>query len=125
VAALASIFGVLLIILGGGFYYATEMRSPTALIPAFFGIVLVFLGILASRAKLRMHAMHGAAIVGLLGFAIPLVRLVMGHVRGIEASSAAVAEQICMSVLCGVFLALCVKSFIDARRRRQQSGPEA
>jgi len=122
VAPLAITFGLLLGILGAGFYYATGMEHITALIPAFFGIALLILGILAISPNRRMHAMHGAALVGLVGLIIPAYRVVSGLVRDTDMKPSAVAEQVAMASLCGVFLVLCVKSFIDARRRRRQQG---
>jgi hypothetical protein len=53
------------------------MVSWTALIPAFFGLPLVILGVLALQEGWRKHAMHAAVVVGLIGFlggAFSLVR---------------------------------------------------
>jgi hypothetical protein len=122
VALLAIAFGLFLGILGAGFYYATDMVSITALIPAFFGAALVVLGILGLGTKWRMHAMHLAALVGLSGLGIPAYRLIKGFASGSDMSTMAVIEQIAMAALCGVFLVLCIKSFIAARRRRRQQG---
>ncbi len=121
-AQLAITFGLLLGILGTGFFYWTGMvwEHITALIPAFFGLVLVVLGLLALGPKIRMHAMHGAAVLGLAGLAIPTYRVVRGFADGKEMKPAILTEHILMAVLCGVFLILCIKSFIDARRRRRQ-----
>jgi hypothetical protein len=120
VAPLAIAFGLLLGILGAGFYYGTGMVSVTALIPAFFGAALVLLGLLALGLRFRMHAMHLAALVGLVGTAIPAYRVIRGYATGAEMKLPAVAEQIAMAVICAVFLVLCVHSFISARRRRRQ-----
>ena len=112
--------GVALIILGLGSYFGTGTASITALIPAFFGIVLALLGALAFNESRRKMAMHIAVVVGLLGFA--------GSVRGltkigavlsgeaVERPTAVIAQSI-MAVLTGTFVVLCVKSFIDARRK--------
>jgi hypothetical protein len=110
--------GVLLILIGIiGYVYGltNNSASVTALIPAFFGIVLVIIGFLAkSKENLRKHLMHGAVLIGLLGFILPLGRL-LSKISSITLS-AAVISQIAMSLICLVFLILCVKSFIDARR---------
>ncbi len=119
---IAITFGLLLGILGAGFYYATGMTSVTALIPAFFGLALLILGLLALGVKFRMHAMHGAALLGLVGLIFPAYRVISGYASGKEMNTAAATEQILMAVLCGAFLIMCVKSFIDARRRRRQQG---
>src|SRR5215467_9296051 len=61
-------FGLVLAALGVGGYVATGRTSLTALIPLAFGLVLVVCGALARREALRKHAMHAAAVLGLLGF---------------------------------------------------------
>ncbi|MGC2235087.1 MAG: hypothetical protein WA584_02925 [Pyrinomonadaceae bacterium] len=110
--------GLLLILVGIiGYVYGLTNNSAsiTALIPAFFGIVLIILGFLAkSKENLRKHLMHGAVLIGLLGFILPLGRL-LSKISSITLS-AAVISQIAMALICLVFVILCVKSFIDARR---------
>lgn len=117
--ALTAIYcGVLLIAVGViGYLYGMSVghASPTALIPAAFGLLLAVLGFIA-RAKddLRKHIMHVAVIIGLIGFVIPAGRLLM-NLSSI-AMTAAVLSQLAMAVICLVFVILSVKSFIDARR---------
>lgn len=110
--------GFLLILIGIiGYVYGltNNAASVTALIPAFFGIVLVILGFLAkSKENLRKHLMHGAVLIGLLGFILPAGRLFSK--LGSITLSAAFVSQIAMALVCLVFVILCVKSFIDARR---------
>jgi hypothetical protein len=121
--SLAIGFGALLTVLGVGFYFASETRSPTALIPLAFGVPLMVLGVIGRQGdKARKHAMHVAAAISLLGTlgglgmaARALPKLFAGE--PLE-RPAAVTEQALMGVLCAAFLALCIKSFIDARRSR-------
>ena len=47
------VYGVVLIVLGLGGYFASDMVSPTALIPAAFGILLVIFGAMARDDKRR------------------------------------------------------------------------
>jgi hypothetical protein len=111
--------GVALILLGLIGYSATGAASVTALIPAFFGVVLGALGWLSRDDKRRKLVMHIAVVVGLLGFAgsVSGIPKLMRMVGGAEiARPAAAISQSIMAVLTGVFVALCVKSFIDARR---------
>jgi hypothetical protein len=108
--------GVLLILLGAGGYAATQ--AGTALIPAGFGLALLLLGLLARQEKLRKHAMHTAVLVGLVGFGGAAFMAVKALASGEVERPVAVAAQGVMAVICGVFVGLCVKSFIDARRRR-------
>lgn len=125
----AIIFGGLLILLGlGGFAYAyTFTLQPgepvgkvfTALIPAAIGQILVILGVLARlKENLRKHLMHVAVIIGLLGFVatISSVAKIPSLFDGTAARPLATVSQFITAILCGVFVALCVKSFIDARR---------
>jgi len=112
----------LLGILGAVFYYVSERVSPTPLIPTFFGIALILLGLLAMSVKWRMHAMHGAALLGLVGLIAPAVMAVREYGKGPEMSGKKVAEMGLMAGLCGIFVILCIKSFIAARRLRRQQG---
>lgn len=116
----AIIFGILLDILGIAGYVGTGAKAPTALIPAVFGTVILFFGVVAARnPSFRKHAMHGAAAIAALGAfgggmrAFPnlprVCQLGQGHLI-------AFWMQMAMFALCLVFLGLCVKSFIDARR---------
>jgi hypothetical protein len=118
------IFGVLLTGLGLWGRFGTEagQGSWTSLIPAFVGVPLALLGLLALKESFLKHAMHGAAMVGLLGFlggVGDLVRRLMKS-GGIEGPSG--LSAVSMTVLCGVFVALCVNSFIQVRRRRARQG---
>lgn len=111
--------GTLLVLIGILGYIngvMTNHASVTALIPAFFGIVLILLGVFARmREGLRKHLMHAAVIVALLGFLATAGRLVskMSELT----YSAAVVSQVSMALVCLLFVILAVKSFIDARRR--------
>ena len=114
------ICGTLLTLIGAvGYIYGltTEKASVTALIPAFFGVVLFILGLLANaKENLRKHLMHAAIVVALLGFIMPVGRLVSK--LGDLTMSAAVVSQIAMSAVCLVFVILAVKSLVVARRDR-------
>jgi hypothetical protein len=114
-ASTTILFGILLTLLGV-VGYALTLTSMTALIPALFGLLLVILGFLARSESIRKHAMHAAAavaLVGCIGALIPLLRTPSGLRPTI-----AVFSQIAMVVLTAVFVALCVRSFRAARRRR-------
>lgn len=112
------ITGVLLILVGiVGYIYGmmNGSASLTAFIPAVFGLIIAILGFFAlSKENLRKHLMHAAVTIGLLGFILSAGRLVLK--LSTITMSAAVISQIAMAVICLVFVLLCVKSFIDARR---------
>jgi hypothetical protein len=114
-------FGIVLIVLGFGGYFGSDRVSLTALIPAVFGLLLVIFGALARDEKRRKMAMHIAVTVGLLGFLgtvsglFQLPTLLSGGV--VERPGAVISKSI-MAVLMAIYVGMCVKSFIDARRRR-------
>jgi hypothetical protein len=114
-------FGVVLILLGAWGFIGTGSAHPTALIPAYFGAVIALAGALAitENAKRRMLWMHIAVTVGLLGFIGAAVQAIREYVAAQGAPLAhpeAVEAQAVMAVICLVFVGLCVRSFIAARR---------
>ena len=116
------IVGALLIVIGLVGYFGTETESMTALIPAGFGIALGLLGLLARAESRRKHAMHAAAVLGIIGFlgsarGLTLLPQLLGD--GDVERPLAVWAQYTMAVLCLLFVALCVRSFIAARKARQ------
>ena len=114
-------FGVVLIILGLAGYFGSGMVSLTALIPAAFGLLLLIFGAMAKDEKRRKMAMHIAVLVGLLGFlgTVPGLLKLGALLSGSEvARPMAVVAQSIMAVLMAIYVAMCVKSFIDARRSR-------
>lgn len=114
-------FGVILIVLGIAGYFGTGMVSLTALIPAAFGLVLLVLGVVARDPAKRKHAMHFAAMIGVLGFlgsARGLVKL--GAImtgQPVERQNAVIAQAV-MAILMLIFTAMCIRSFVQARRGR-------
>lgn len=112
-------FGILLNFLGLGAYVTTGMESVTALIPCVPGILIGICGLIGQKESRLKHAMHGAAIFGLLGFLAPLGRLVPLLIKGEFTLTPATGSMIMMLVICGIFVGLCVKSFIDVRKARQ------
>ena len=117
----AIICGILLVLIGIVGYVNGQSAghgSPTALIPAAFGIVLAALG-LASQAKesLRKHLMHAALVVALLGFIATAGRL-LSRMSELTASPA-VISQAAMAIICLAFVVLGIRSFAAARRNRE------
>lgn len=93
--------------------------SPTALIPAALGALLAGAGAVGLRGgDVRRHAMHAAAGVSLLGVLGSLGQLVARPAAGSEAAGIARTAGVLNLVLCGLFLALAVRSFARARRTR-------
>lgn len=119
-AKIAIVFGVLMTVLGLWLYFDSESRSPTALIPAGFGVPLIVLGAIAAGGsdRTRMHTMHGAAMIGVLAALLSLGRLGMVLARG-GAWNLALTGMVLLGALSVTFVALCVQSFIAARRARK------
>ena len=102
-------------IVGYAYGFFAGKASITALIPAFFGIVMLLLGHFASaREALSKHLMHAAVLVALIGFILPAGRLI--SMLGSLTLNAAVLSQLSMSVVCLIFVVLAVRSFINARK---------
>jgi hypothetical protein len=121
-AKLTILFGVILIAIGSWGFFATGAMHPTALIPTYFGLVLGWAGTLAlAQPEKRMVWMHIAVTAGLLGFlgagAMVIVELVKAHGAPL-AHPAAVEAQTAMAATCLIFVVICVRSFIAARRDR-------
>jgi len=111
------LFGLILIVLGVASYTMTGRTSLTAMIPAFFGAVLVICALVARKESARKHAMHAAVAVGLLGALAALARGVPAALAG-DAARPAVMSQLAMGVLLLIYVALGVQSFIAARKAR-------
>jgi glucose uptake protein GlcU len=129
-ARAAILFGALLIVLGLVGYLAPdklgevgpEGTSPTALIPAGIGAILVLCGLIVEfKPATRKHVMHLAALVGLLGAigaVMPLRR------SNMDFSKASAVSGLLMLLLCGLFVVLCVRSFVLARIARAEGLPD-
>jgi hypothetical protein len=143
------IAAILLIVVGVVGYAGQDVdpvkgKSWTALIPAIVGGVLAVSGLLAFKPGLRKHAMHLAAVVGLLGFVggfMPLqnqakkirtaaeeegnpISTTEAFSRVDPTKKSAVSGEL-MSLICLVFVVLCVNSFIQARKARQSANSPA
>lgn len=124
-AKLTLVFAVLLVALGLAGYVGTGSIHPTALIPAWIGLVLGLGGFLAispieGRRKLFMHINVTVALLGFIGSAVEAVR---GYVHATGAGMApdkiALASKVTLAGLLLIYVVLCVRSFIAARRLRK------
>ena len=97
---------------------APKEVSPTALIPAGIGALLVLCAVVVIfKEPLRKHMMHLAAMLGVIGFLggfMPIMRA-----GTFDWNKSSVKNGVYLSVVCLVFVIMCVKSFIDARKARQ------
>ena len=121
-AKVTLVFAVLLIALGVAGFLGTGSTHYTALIPAWIGLALGIGGWLAispdeRRRKLFMHI---NVTIGLLGFLGAAVEATRGYVHaaseGLAPDMIALASKVTMSGLMLIYMLLCVRSFIAARR---------
>lgn len=122
-AKLTIAIGFVLVLLGAVGFVATGGTHLTALIPCAFGTVLGIAGVLAlsNDPKQRMLWMHVAVTVALLGFLGSFSRAIDEYIQAHGeplAHPVAVEYQAAMAAICLVFVILCVRSFIAARRAR-------
>ncbi len=118
--AINIIFGSILIALGIGSFVVSGAESPTALIPAYVGVVLIVCGLLARLGKvMRMIFAHLAVLIGLLGGIGGLAMSIPKLAAGAElVRPLAVYMQLAMGIVLLIYTVFCVRSFIAARRAR-------
>lgn len=124
-AKVTLIFAVLLVALGLAGYLGTGSAHPTALIPFWWGIALGICGFLAisPSERRRKIIMHIAVTIGLVGFIGAVVVAIQGvvhaHAQGLAPDHIALASKSAMALLLFIYVNLCVRSFVVARRARQ------
>jgi len=113
-AKLTMVFGAVLVALGlAAVHYGGKGHS------AMLGGVLIVCGVLANseNPKRRMLWMHIAVTLGLIGALFPGITGLMAlHKPGQNAME--VDLRLATAAVCLVFVGLCVRSFIAARRNR-------
>lgn len=120
-AKVTLLFALLMVALGLVGYLGSGHQYPTALIPFWWGLALAIFGILAispkeSRRKLFMHI---NVTIGLLGFIGGLVVGIQGWGKPTPGAYIISAEtsKLTMAALMLIYVLLCVRSFINARRQ--------
>jgi hypothetical protein len=103
------------------FWFLMGRADMAALHPAGLGVLILIAGTLANNedAKRRMLWMHIAVTLGLIGLLITGIRAMLELVHGTSGvRPLAFQERAIVAVICLIFVALCVRSFIFARRSR-------
>lgn len=118
---LTVVFGLLLVMLG--VMSGQQAGQIHGYIPAFFGAAFVILGAVGHLVEgARRHVMHVAAAIALLGFfgtIDGLIGMIRWGLGGDAPMVPAMARaKAIMSVLSLIYEAMCVRSFIMARRAR-------
>ena len=99
-------------------YFGSGMESWTALIPSLFGLPILAASMIARLPEKLKLGMHIASVFGLLGLIAPLGRIIPSMTKGTFTFNLAGFALLSMAVICGTFLFLCVKYFIDVRRSK-------
>jgi uncharacterized membrane protein len=116
-----TIFCGVVLILVGAIGYGYNQTSWTALIPSIFGLLFLVLGLIATRGEnVRKHAMHLTVVIALIGFVLPVARLVprLGSIT----FGPAVIAQLVFALVCLMLLLAGINSFVTARRNRVVAG---
>ena len=121
-AKVTLVFEILLVALGIGGYVYTGSVHPTALIPMWFGLALGLFGFLAisrneRRRKVFMHINVTIGLLGMIGAAVEALRSYgAARAAGIDQNTIALTSKLTMAGLLLIYVNLCVRSFIAARR---------
>lgn len=115
--------GFILIILGVVAWLGSGTSSWTALIPSILGVILAICGAIGlRRQKLGIHLALVIALVGIAGTLMNVMKL--GDVfAGTAERPLAVIVSTITFVLLIVYIVLGVRSFITARRWKEQAAP--
>jgi hypothetical protein len=114
-------YGVVMLVLGFWGYGSSANASWRILIPAFFGALALTCAGFSLMAKHRKLAMHAAVLVGLIAILAPLsggilsIPALMRKEEGVDAGP--VIALSATSLLSVVYLVLCVRSFLAARKK--------
>jgi low temperature requirement protein LtrA len=119
------IMGLILIASGLGFYFSSESKSATALIPSFVGAPLAIMGalLLFITSNARKHIAHTAALLATLGTLAGLGMGIPGMIKILSGAEnarplAAYASSV-LGICCLVVLIASIKSFRAARKARE------
>jgi hypothetical protein len=116
-------FAVVFIALGLIGFIGTGSQYPTALIPAVLGLLLGIFGALslspdAGRRKLFMHINVTLGLLGFLGTIMGLMQWFQMLGGAVVKNPPATESKAAMAFLCLIYVILCVRSFIAARKAR-------
>jgi hypothetical protein len=116
-------FAVVFIALGIFGFVATGSTHYTALIPAILGVLLGIFGFLAmspdaGRRKLFMHINVTLGLLGFLGTLMGLIEWFKMLGGANVKNPPATESKAAMALLCVIYVAFCVRSFIAARKAR-------
>ena len=111
------IYGIFLILWGIGVSYLSDSNSITSYIPSIFGLPILLFAILTllipSKKKLLMHIVVTFGLIIFLG-GLDFFRSLGNPFENVWADS----SKLMMMITGFIFILLCVKSFIFARKNK-------
>lgn len=117
----ALLLGISLVILA----ITQKIGSPSIFIPAVVGVPLLLLGFLTqqlpSKRKLLMHIAVTVGLLGALASIVPIILQISKLAKGESLDPLRAGSVFSMAILCGLYVLLCVQSFINARKNREAS----
>jgi hypothetical protein len=121
-AKLTIAIGILIAAVSVAFYFAITPHETAALHPAGIGMLLILCGALANteNPKRRMLWMHIAVTLGLISLLTTGVRAIISLAKGtaMTISPGGFEERVTIALISLIYVILCVRSFIEARRGR-------
>jgi hypothetical protein len=117
-AKVTLVFAVLLIVLGLVGFFGTGSEHFTALTPTWVGVALGVFGVLAisPNERRRKLFMHISVTIGLVGFLGTFVEIFRSLTSSKEMDGTALLAKTTMAWLLLIYVILCVRSFVAARR---------
>jgi hypothetical protein len=113
------LLGISLVILA----ITQKIGSPSIFIPALVGVPLLILGFLAEKQpgnrKLLMHIAVTVGLLGALASIMPIILQISKLAKGESLDPLRAGSVFAMAILCGLYVTLCVQSFIKARKNRE------
>jgi hypothetical protein len=112
------VFAVLLVVLGLVGFIGTGSEHLTALIPTWVGLALGVFGFLAISPSERRRKlfMHINVTIGLVGFVGVFFEILRSLTSSKEIDGTALMAKTTMAWLLLIYVILCVRSFVAARR---------
>lgn len=117
-AKVTLVFAVLLVALGLVGFFGTGGEHPTALIPTWIGLALGVFGLLAISPNERQRKlfMHVNVTIGLVGFLGTIFEILRSLNSTKDMDGTALVAKTAMAWLLLIYVLLCVRSFVVARR---------
>lgn len=114
-------FGLILLVASLATYAAADAPDNKALLPAFLGLLVLACGVASLIKKdLRMHLMHAAVLLALVGVIVPLWPLYKFLAKNLEGDEGLRNIGIIVTMFASaLYIYAAVQSFVAARRKRK------